>query len=125
MEAQPREIENYLTDEGRSPFSEWRDSLRDRNARVKINTKIRQVSLGNIGDYKSVGEGVFEFRIDYGPGYRVYFGQIGQTAVLLLWGGDKSTQQQDITKAKEYWADYEKRKNAKRKNAKRNNAAQQ
>ncbi|GAB4194869.1 MAG: hypothetical protein Fur006_40860 [Coleofasciculaceae cyanobacterium] len=65
-----------------------------------------------MGDYRSVGEGVYELRIDYGPGYRVYFGQVGTTIVLLLCGGDKSTQVADIRKAKEYWADYEKRENA-------------
>ena len=65
-----------------------------------------------MGDYRSVGEGVYELRIDYGPGYRVYFGQVGTTIVLLLCGGDKSTQAADIRKAKEYWTDYEKRENA-------------
>jgi putative addiction module killer protein len=74
--------------------------------------RLDRVKLGNLGDYRSVGEGVFEFRIDYVPGYRIYFGQVGLTIVLLLCGGDKSTQEQDIRKAKEYWADYERRENA-------------
>lgn len=68
--------------------------------------------MGNLGDYRSVGKGVFELRIDYGSGYRVYFGQIGSTIVLLLLGGDKSTQERDIRQAKEYWAEYERRENA-------------
>jgi putative addiction module killer protein len=86
--------------------------LRDTKARNKIQLRLDRVKLGNLGDYRSVGEGVFEFRIDYGPGYRIYFGQVGLTIVLLLCGGDKSTQEQDIRKAKEYWADYERRENA-------------
>lgn len=106
IEAQQREIRNYLTADGRSPFSEWRDSLRDSRAKAKIRAKLNQVRLGNLGDYRSVGVGVCELRIDYGPGYRIYFGQIGTTIVLLLCGKDKSTQYQDIRKAQEYWEDF-------------------
>ncbi|MFB8791514.1 MAG: type II toxin-antitoxin system RelE/ParE family toxin [Potamolinea sp.] len=112
MEAQPREIQNYLTAEGRNPFEEWLDSLRDTRAVDKIEKRLKRVGSGNLGDYRSVGEGVCELKIDYGPGYRVYFGQIGSTIVLLLCGGDKSTQEQDIIKAREYWRDYERRKDA-------------
>lgn len=107
MEVQPRQIQNYLTADGRSPFVEWLGSLRDTQTRSKIRNRLRRVESGNLGDYRSVGEGVCELRINYGPGYRVYFGQIGSTIVLLLCGGDKSTQEQDIEKAKEYWIDYE------------------
>jgi putative addiction module killer protein len=88
------------------------DSLRDRKAKAKIRERLKRISLGNLGDYRSVGEGVFELRIDYGSGYRVYFGQIGSTIVLLLLGGDKSTQERDIRQAKEYWAEYEESENA-------------
>ena len=112
MEVQPREIQHYTTPDGRIPFTEWLNSLRDRRARVRIQFRLRRVSSGNLGDYRSVGEGVYELRIDYGPGYRVYFGQVGTTIVLLLCGGDKSTQAADIRKAKEYWTDYEKCENA-------------
>ena len=112
MEAQPKEIRRYITPDGRIPFLEWYYSLRDSKAKFKIDARLERVELGNLGDYRSVGEAVFELRINYGPGYRVYFGQIGSTIVLLLCGGDKSTQEQDIRKAKEYWADYEKRENA-------------
>ncbi|MFB2876460.1 type II toxin-antitoxin system RelE/ParE family toxin [Floridanema aerugineum] len=112
MEAQPKEIRIYLTSDNNSPFSEWRDSLRDSRAKAKIRAKLNQVRLGNLGDYRSVGEGVCELRIDYGPGYRIYFGQIGTTIVLLLCGGDKSTQEQDIRKAQEYWVDYRSRDDA-------------
>lgn len=106
MEATPREIVSYLTTDGRNPFEEWYSSLKDQKAQAKIKSRLDRVRLGNLGDYRSVGEGVYELRIDYGPGYRVYFGQIGSTIVLLLCGGDKSTQQQDIRKAIEYWTDY-------------------
>jgi putative addiction module killer protein len=112
VEAQPREIQNYLTADGRSPFEEWLDSLRDTKARDKIDNRLRRIQLGNFGDYAGMGEGVLELRIDFTPGYRVYFGQVGTTIVLLLCGGDKSTQSQDIRKAKQYWRDYERRENA-------------
>ncbi len=111
MEAQPREILRYITADGKVPFTEWLEKLKDKKAKAKIKERLRRVSLGNLGDYKSVGEGVFEFKIDYGSGYRVYFGMKGSTIILLLLGGDKSTQDKDILKAKEYWVDYEESKN--------------
>ena len=108
-EAAERELEIYVTEEGRAHFTEWLDSLRDIRGRVKIRTRLDRVQLGNFGDRASVGEGVEELRIDFGPGYRVYFGQAGTKVVLLLCGGDKSTQTQDILQAKSYWKDYQKR----------------
>lgn len=80
-------------------YSEWFKSLRDRQARARINVRIRRLSLGNPGDVKPVGEGVSELRIDYGPGYRVYFVEQGHTVVILLAGGDKQTQERDIKTA--------------------------
>jgi len=80
-------------------YFQWFDSLRDRPARARINARIRRLSLGNFGDVKPIGEGVSELRIDFGPGYRVYFVQRGQTLVVLLAGGDKRTQDRDIKKA--------------------------
>lgn len=80
-------------------YAEWFASLRDRQARARINARIRRLSLGNPGDVRPVGEGVSELRIDYGPGYRVYFVQRGQSLVVLLVGGDKSTQERDIRTA--------------------------
>jgi putative addiction module killer protein len=77
-------------------YSEWFANLRDKQARARINVRIRRLSLGNPGDVKPVGEGVSELRIDYGPGYRVYFLQRGREVVILLAGGDKRTQQKDI-----------------------------
>ncbi len=93
---------HFCQSTSRVPFAEWLNSLRDRRARVRTNSRLRRVGFGNLGDCRSVGEGVFELRIDYGPGYRVYFGQVGTTILLLLCGGDKSTQAEDIRKAKEY-----------------------
>ena len=109
MTIQPREIRNYLTEDERSPFEEWFYNLKDRKARQKIKIRLERLQLGNLGDYKSVGQGVFELRVNYGPGYRIYFGQVGLTIILLLCGGDKNTQSQDIRQAKQYWKDYEKR----------------
>ncbi|MEG4273214.1 MULTISPECIES: type II toxin-antitoxin system RelE/ParE family toxin [unclassified Microcoleus] len=111
MEAQPKEIQRYVTPDGKIPFTEWLKSLRDIKAEAKIRGRLERIKLGNLGDCRSVGEGVFELRIDWGPGYRVYFGQIEQTIVLILCGGDKSTQDRDIRKAIEYWIDYRSRDN--------------
>lgn len=81
-------------------FAEWLGKLRDREARARILVRVRRVSLGNIGDAKSVGGGVFELRLTYGPGYRVYFARKGDAVVILLCGGDKSTQARDIERAR-------------------------
>ena len=82
-------------------YFRWFKSLEDRQARGRIDARIRRLSLGNLGDVKPVGEGVSELRIDYGPGYRVYFVQCGEMLVVLLAGGDKKTQARDIKKALE------------------------
>jgi putative addiction module killer protein len=104
-----REIRNYLRADGTNPFEDWYNSLRDTTGKNKIRLRLKRVMTGNLGDCKSVGEGVFELKIDFGPGYRLYFGQVGLTIVLLLIGGDKSTQERDIGKAIQYWRDYERR----------------
>ncbi|HQV70300.1 MAG TPA: type II toxin-antitoxin system RelE/ParE family toxin [Thermoflexales bacterium] len=88
-------IEIRQTDE----YATWFAKLKDRQARVRIDIRIRRLSLGNPGDVKPVGEGVSELRIDYGPGYRIYFTQRGQQLIFLLAGGDKRTQSQDIALA--------------------------
>jgi putative addiction module killer protein len=80
-------------------YALWFSSLRDRQAKARIDTRLRRLSLGNPGDVKLVRAGVSELRIDYGPGYRIYFIQLGSTLIVLLAGGDKRTQQQDITQA--------------------------
>ncbi len=112
MEVQPREIRRYIRPNSTVPFAEWFTALRDVNAKIRIDKRLQRVSSGNLGDYRSVGAGVWELKIDYGPGYRIYFGQAGATIVLLLCGGNKSTQDQDIVKAQEYWRDYERRQSA-------------
>ncbi len=80
-------------------YARWFTRLRDRQARVRIDIRIRRMSLGNFGDVRPVGEGVSEVRIDYGPGYRVYYAQRGQALVVLLAGGDKDSQDRDIQRA--------------------------
>lgn len=98
-----------MTSEGRIPFRQWIHALRDILARAKIRVRLNRVRLGNFGDAKAVGDGVSELRIAHGPGYRVYFARTGNTIVLLLCGGDKSTQKRDINRAKDYWLDYKRR----------------
>lgn len=83
-----------------SVYSEWFADLRDRTAKTRIDIRIRRLSLGNPGDVKPIGEGVSELRVDHGPGYRVYFIQKAEVYVVLLAGGDKSTQEKDIRNAK-------------------------
>ena len=82
-------------------YARWFRRLRDRQARVRIDNRIRRLSLGNPGDVRPVGEGVSEIRIDYGPGYRVYFAQRGEILIVLLAGGDKDSQKGDIRRALE------------------------
>ena len=81
-------------------YRKWFDALRDSRARARIDIRIRRLSLGNFGDAKALGQGVSELRVDYGPGYRVYFTRRRNTVVILLCGGDKKTQQTDIKKAR-------------------------
>lgn len=106
MATQPREIERYVTPDGQIPFDNWFDSIRVSKTQTIISKRLDRVRMGNLGDYRSVGGGVFELRIDYGRGYRIYFGQVGTTIVLLLCGGDKSSQIKDIRQAQKYWRDY-------------------
>jgi len=109
MQVTPREFLIYRTADGRLPFSEWLASLHDPRARAKIRVRLDRVSVGNFGDCHGVGEGVHELRIEYGPGYRVYFGQLGSTIVLLPCGGDKTTLARSIELAKLYWSEYRRR----------------
>lgn len=107
MDALPQEISLYLRPDGSCPFVRWLEGLRDRQARAKIRQSLDRIELGNMGDFKSVGKGVLELRINYGPGYRVYFARAGQQIVLLLCGGDKKTQNKDILRAQQYWIDFQ------------------
>ena len=103
------EIRYYVTATGKVVFREWFDGLRDRQAQARIRMRLDRLERGLFGDVGPCGEGVSELRIDWGPGYRVYFACAGRELILLLSGGDKRTQSADIRKAKEYWHDYQQR----------------
>jgi putative addiction module killer protein len=105
VEVRPREIRVYQTADDHEPFWESLDRLQDEEGRSKIFTGIDRAEAGNLGDWDSVGGGVFELILDFGPGYRIYFGQDGDTIVLLLVGMKKS-QPKDIKTARYYWSDY-------------------
>lgn len=105
MEATSKNVVHLLTDAG-DPFDEWMESLKDATAFSKIVIRLKRVAQGNFGDHGPVGQGVSELREHYGPGYRVYFGQDGDT-VILLTGGTKKTQPRDIARAKNLWREYE------------------
>lgn len=104
------DIRQYQTADGRIPYAQWLAKLRDGRMQARIVARIDRMQAGNRGDWKAVGAGVFELRIDSGPGYRVYCGQDGATLVLLLCAGDKATQTQDIEVAHAYWKDYKTRR---------------
>jgi putative addiction module killer protein len=104
--ASPRELEIYETSDGRFPFEDWLNSLKDFTARSLIRKRLTRIRLGNMGNARNLGDGVWELKIDFGPGYRVYYGEDGPKIVVLLIGGDKGSQQRDIQKAKAYWEDY-------------------
>lgn len=112
MEATAKKVLTYITSDGYCPFDDWVNGLRDRQAVAQIQRRISRAQLGNLGDVKSVGSGVSEMRIMVGPGYRIYFGQDGDKIIILLCGGDKSSQSKDIKLAQEYWVDREKRRKA-------------
>ena len=99
------ELRRYQLEDASTPATEWLRGLRDARARAQIEVRLRQLSVGNFGDHKSVGEGVLELRVDVGAGYRVYYGKHGQALVILLCGGDKGSQQSHIMRAKAYWID--------------------
>ena len=103
------QIDHYTTADGTDVFAEWIGSLRDQRAVAKVLTRIDRLALGNFGDYRVLDGGVFELRIDVGPGYRVYAARVGKVVVLLLCGGDKKTQPKDIDNAKACLQDYKKR----------------
>ncbi len=113
METTPKEIAYYATDAGKLPFREWYMGLRDHGAKAIISQRLDRVSLGLMGDWKFLSDGVYELRVNYGPGYRIYFGQDGQKLVLLLCGGDKKSQDRDIKTAKKYWENYQTQKRSK------------
>ena len=103
------ELRYYQTFLGAQPFVEWLQDLNDGQARARIEARLARVAVGNLGDVEPVGAGVLELRVDWGPGYRVYFSRLGNIIVLLLCGGDKRTQQRDIKRAKAYFKDFKSR----------------
>jgi putative addiction module killer protein len=103
------DVREYLDRNGRSPYAEWFDNL-NAHAAAKVAIAVTRIGQGNYSNVKSVGSGVHECRIDYGPGYRVYFGKDGERLVILLGGGTKKRQQKDIDNAIDRWQDYKNRK---------------
>lgn len=103
------EILRYVTSDGKDVFGEWLTSLSDKRVAAKVAVRINRLAAGNFGECKALREGVWELKIDYGPGYRVYYAKSGRTCVLLLCGGDKRKQAADINRAIEYWQDYQSR----------------
>lgn len=103
------EVVEYLDGAGESPFGKWFAKI-DSQAALRVRRSIARMETGNFGDAKGVGKGVLECRINYGPGYRMYFGRDGEALIILLVGGTKKRQQADIDRAQGYWADYKARK---------------
>ena len=103
------EIRHYVNRTGKDVFDDWLTELRDVRAQAKIASRINRLAAGNFGDCKSLRQGLFELRIDWGPGYRVYYAMLGRVCVLLLCGGDKRKQSSDIDRALEYLKDYKER----------------
>ena len=108
-EVVPRRVETYLTRDGKDVFQEWLTGLADQRAKALIDKTIAKVRLGNLGQHKSVGEGVQEIVLDYGPRYRIYFGEHGSTLVILLCGSTKKRQAEAITQARQYWKGWKER----------------
>ena len=103
------EIRHYLTEQGDDIFGDWLDDLSDRKAVYKIITRVQRLGLGNAGDFRNLDGGVSELKIDFGPGYRLYYARTGKVILMLLCGGDKSTQKQDIEHAKRNLQDFQNR----------------
>src|SRR5579859_7578688 len=103
------EIRHYVTKAGKDVFETWLSRLADVRAQARIAVRINRLALGNFGDCKPVRHGLFEIRIDFGPGYRIYYAMLGKERVLLLCGGDKRTQASDIDRALLYLEDYKER----------------
>jgi putative addiction module killer protein len=98
-------VREYIRSDGSCPYQEWLDTLPDRTS-ARIRARVTRFERGNLGDRKSLGGGIFEARLHFGPGYRLYFGLEGRIVVILLCGGDKSAQAGDIRRAREYWGNY-------------------
>jgi putative addiction module killer protein len=103
-----RRLLKYVTGNGRCPYDDWLNGLKDKRTYAIVATRLNRIVQGNFGLCKKLGDEVWELKFDFGPGLRVYFAENGDTIVVLLCGGDKSTQHRDIEKAKRYWAEYKK-----------------
>jgi putative addiction module killer protein len=103
------EVREYLDSKGQSQYAKWFDDL-NAEAAAKVTTAVTRISLGNFSNVEGVGAGVFEYKLDFGPGYRIYFGKDGDRLVILLGGGTKKRQQHDINTALAHWRDYKRRK---------------
>ena len=106
QDVQSRELQFYRTPNGHEPFVEWFNAIRDARTRTRIQRRLVRLEGGNFGDCHVIGDGVFELRLHFGAGYRIYFSQTDNIRVLVLCGGDKSTQSRDIERAKNYWLEY-------------------
>ena len=102
----PQKVEVYQDKKGTAPFVDWLRSLKDIQARAIIRSRINRIRTGNFDNHRSIGQGIWELKLNYGPGYRVYYGNENQNIVFLLIGGDKGSQDRDIKKAQKYWRDY-------------------
>jgi putative addiction module killer protein len=109
MENDIKQIIFYETEKGKQPFTQWLNSIKDRNTQSRILTRIYRLKIGNYGNFKRLDNELIELKYQFGPGYRVYCSEIGNMIVLLLCGGDKSNQSKDIEKAKGYLNDYKER----------------
>ena len=105
-------IRIYQDARGAEPFLRWLNAIPSKEVQLRIRQRLRRIEEDNLGDYKPVGGGVCEFRLPFGPGYRIYFGFENKKLILLLLGGDKGSQQADIKKAKAYWQEYKENCNA-------------
>jgi len=106
MRGQTRKLLLYETVDGKCPWHEWFNELKDRKAQAALDARLLRLQRGQFGDCKRIGAGVSELRVHHGPGYRIYFGRDGDSLVVLLCGGSKRTQKRDIARAKAYWTDY-------------------
>jgi putative addiction module killer protein len=101
-----KQLEIYVTKNGKKPFIEWLESLEDKTTRYRIKERLDRVALGNLGDHKFISNGVYELRLTFGSGYRIYYSHLEEKIILLLCGGDKSKQKRDVKKAITYLKDY-------------------
>lgn len=99
-------IKIYKDQRGQEPFKKWTQRFKNKKIKARIYNRLTRVRLGNFGDYKNIGQGLFELRLHFGPGYRIYYGKIDKEIILLLAGGIKAKQNKDIKKAKQYWQEF-------------------